>query len=499
MSFWSNISAVLGYDTSAPFYTDPATGQITQAKANADGEYILPTQANGEPVERIPDSDPRVKSSLISTYGYDPTSSSEDFRYGQGGETTQMLNRETGQYETAVINPQTGNRMPISVAQAQGIPYQGLGGYQSGGGVLSEILGGVGEIGKVLGPLAAVAGGANFLGGLGAAGAGAGEAASGFSALGAEDALMGQGFNSLSPGMSAGTAGATSAAGGFGGGGSDGLASLATGNFDPMGAALTQPAAGGMGGATSGLIQQLANYTGLSTSAIERLGGAAISSLAGLAGAGMTSSAAREAANRLAGANQTAMQLQSKMYEDQVARQQPFYQAGVNALPDYTKGVMPGGNLVRPFAESDFKVDPGYGFRMSEGMKALDRSAASRGGLLSGATIKGAERYNQDLASQEYNNAYNRYVGNQATQRNALAGLTGFAPTAAQQIGAAGTNYANTAGNLGINTATNYANADLTSAAARQSAYGGAGGAFANALNPNPYNAFLNKQLGVIG
>jgi hypothetical protein len=171
----------------------------------------------------------------------------------------------------------------------------------------------------------------------------------------------------------------------------------------------------------------------------------------------------------------------------------------VNALPDYTKGVMPGGNLVKPFSMADYQADPGYGFRMSEGMKALDRSAASRGGLLSGATMKGAERYGQDLASQEYNNAYNRYVGNQATQRNALAGLTGFAPTAAQQIGAAGTNYANTAGNLGINTATNYANADLTSAAARQSAYGGAGGAFANALNPNPYNAFLNKQLGVIG
>jgi hypothetical protein len=263
-----------------------------------------------------------------------------------------------------------------------------------------------------------------------------------------------------------------------------------------MGAALTQPAAGGMGGATSGLIQQLANYTGLSTSAIERLGGAAISSLAGLAGAGMTSSAAREAANRLAGANQTAMQLQSKMYEDQVARQQPFYQAGINALPAYTKGVMPGGDLVKPFSMADYQADPGYGFRMSEGMKALDRSAASRGGLLSGATMKGAQRYGQDLASQEYQNAYNRYTGNQATQRNALAGLTGFAPTAAQQIGAAGTNYANTAGNLGINTATNYGNAELTGAAARQSAYGGAGGAFANALSPNPLSAYLNKQYG---
>ena len=249
--------------------------------------------------------------------------------------------------------------------------------------------------------------------------------------------------------------------------------------------------------ASAGLIQQLSTLTGLSTSAIERLGGAAISSLASGFGASQLGQASMDAANRLAASNQTATQLQSRMYEDQVARQQPFYQAGLNALPAYTQGVMPGGNLVRPFAESDFKTDPGYGFRMSEGMKGLERSAAARGGLLSGATLKGVERFGQDIASNEYNNAYNRYVGNQATQRNALAGLTGFAPTAAQQIGAAGTNYATNVNNLATNTATNYANADLTGAAARQSAYMGAGGAFANALTPNPLNAYLNKQLGL--
>ena len=249
--------------------------------------------------------------------------------------------------------------------------------------------------------------------------------------------------------------------------------------------------------ASAGLIQQLSTLTGLSTSAIERLGGAAISSLASGFGANQLGQASMDAANRLAASNQTATQLQSRMYEDQVARQQPFYQAGLNALPEYTKGVMPGGNLVRPFAESDFKTDPGYGFRMSEGMKGLERSAAARGGLLSGATLKGVERFGQDIASNEYNNAYNRYVGNQATQRNALAGLTGFAPTAAQQIGAAGTNYATNVNNLATNTATNYANADLTGAAARQSAYTGAGGAFANALSPNPLNAYINKQLGL--
>ena len=258
--------------------------------------------------------------------------------------------------------------------------------------------------------------------------------------------------------------------------------------------------------ASKSLIQQLATYTGLSTSAIERLGGAAISSLASMYGAGKLGQASMDAANRLATANQSSTQLQSQMYNDQVARQQPFYQAGLNALKPYTTGIMgtpeqqaagQPGSLVRPFAATDFQADPGYAFRVSEGLKALDRTAASRGGLLSGATLKGAENYNQNMASNEYNNAYNRYVGNQATQRNALAGLTGFAPTAAQQIGNAGSNYATNVNNLSTNTATNYANADLTGAAARQSAYMGAGGAFANALTPNPLNAYLNKQLGL--
>lgn len=300
----------------------------------------------------------------------------------------------------------------------------------------------------------------------------------------------------IDAGAITGTALDAGAAGATVGGGLDAAATAAANTAGNYTAGIAGAMTGG-DAATTSLVQKLASLTGLSTSAIERLGGAAISSLASGFGASQIGQASMDAANRLAAANQSATQLQSRMYADQVARQEPFYQAGLNALPEYTKGVMPGGNLVRPFAATDFQTDPGYGFRVSEGMKALDRTAAARGGLLSGATLKGAERFNQDIASNEYNNAYNRYVGNQATQRNALAGLTGFAPTAAQQIGNAGSNYATNVNNLSTNTATNYANADLTGAAARQSAYTGAGGAFANALSPNPLNAYLNKQLGL--
>jgi len=73
-------------------------------------------------------------------------------------------------------------------------------------------------------------------------------------------------------------------------------------------------------------------------------------------------------------------------------------------------------SAMRNFGAGDFQADPGYAFRLSEGMKALDRTAASRGGLLSGATLKGAQRFGSDLASQEYGNAYNRFQANRATQ-----------------------------------------------------------------------------------
>ena len=293
------------------------------------------------------------------------------------------------------------------------------------------------------------------------------------------------------PGTGAAASSFGGTAGGFGGGGSDGLASLATGNFDPMGAALTQPAAGGMGGATSGLIQQLANFTGLSTSSIQSLGGAAISSLASLVSAGMTSDAAKKAAQGIAESNAGSNQLMAQINAQNQARQEPFYQAGLKALPAYSQGVMPGGNLVRPFSNADFQADPGYGFRLSEGMKTLESSAASRGNLLSGATLKGAQRYGQGLASQEYQNAYNRYTGDQATQRNALASLTGFAPTASSAMQAGNMAYGSNAANLASNTANAMAGAGATRSSSYGNALAGIGQNVYNAMNPNPMNSIM--------
>jgi len=144
-------------------------------------------------------------------------------------------------------------------------------------------------------------------------------------------------------------------------------------------------------------------------------------------GAGyLGSRSASKAADVQAQATQAAQDAQERMFERQVELQEPFRQAGIGALnkliplSDYTK-----------FGMDQFTQDPGYGFRLSEGMKALDRTAAARGGLLSGATLKGAQRYGQDLASQEYQNAFNRYQIERNAQLNPLQSLAGVGQTAA--------------------------------------------------------------------
>lgn len=220
------------------------------------------------------------------------------------------------------------------------------------------------------------------------------------------------------------------------------------------------------------------------------IGGAIGSALGGaIEGDSGTSSGAANAAN--AGA-QSSIDLQRKMYEDSVARQQPFYQAGVNALPDYLKGIGPNGDLVRGFTQADYQADPGYQFRLSEGQRALSHRAGAGGGLVSGTSLKAMQNYAQNSASNEYTNAYNRYRDTQGLQRNALAGVVGFAPSASSSMGAAGSNYATSAGPQMYQQGVNTGNAMIAGNQANQSAYGNLGNALGKYLNNSGGGQYYN-------
>jgi hypothetical protein len=72
-----------------------------------------------------------------------------------------------------------------------------------------------------------------------------------------------------------------------------------------------------------------------------------------------------------------------------------------------------------------FQTSPDYQFRMKEGVNALDRSAASKGMLLSGAQTKATQQYGGDLASGEYNNYFNKLLNMSNTGQNANATASG--------------------------------------------------------------------------
>jgi hypothetical protein len=151
--------------------------------------------------------------------------------------------------------------------------------------------------------------------------------------------------------------------------------------------------------------------------------------------------AANQAGRTQAGAANRAADLQQSQFERQIELQAPYRQAGERAL-----NKLEGASDYTPFGMQQFQQDPGYGFRLSEGQKALDRSAAARGGLISGGALKAAQRYGQEMGSQEYNNAFNRYQTERNAQLNPLQSLAGVGQTATNQLGQAGQNYATNAG-----------------------------------------------------
>ena len=132
--------------------------------------------------------------------------------------------------------------------------------------------------------------------------------------------------------------------------------------------------------------------------------GSVISAGASIVGGLMGSDATTSAADTQAAASDRAAQLQYQAFQEQQAAQKPFLEAGYageNRLLDLlglsgNTGAAGYGSAGKNFSMQDFQADPGYAFRMSEGLKALDRTAAARGGLLSGGALKGAERYGQD-------------------------------------------------------------------------------------------------------
>lgn len=221
-------------------------------------------------------------------------------------------------------------------------------------------------------------------------------------------------------------------------------------------------------------------------------GATVVGGLIGAAGNRSAASAQADAATR-------AGEIQKQQFAEQMRLQEPYRQAGLtgqNRLMDLlglgaNKDAADYGKYSRDFSMADYQADPGYAFRLSEGMKQLGHTAAGRGGLISGQTMKGLQDYAQNSASQEYGNAFNRYQTNRANQLQPLGNLMSSGQAAASnQAGAAG-QYGVNAGNTTMAAGNAYAAGQLGQANTLASGLGTAASAYQNQMN---FNDFLNRR-----
>ena len=217
------------------------------------------------------------------------------------------------------------------------------------------------------------------------------------------------------------------------------------------------------------------------------IGGAIIGGVASNMAASKQSSAATQAAETTAGAQVYSADLQKEMYEQTRTDQEPWRIAGEKALqtiqerPDFQ------------FTADTFEQfkDPSYDFRMQEGVNALDRSAASRGRLLSGAQDRAVTRYGSDLASQEYGNAFNRAMATDQYNLGKQQSLAGVGQQATNLVSQAGQSTASGIANTTMSGAAAQGNALIAGGEATANMYGG----IAQSANQGVGNYLLYSML----
>lgn len=162
--------------------------------------------------------------------------------------------------------------------------------------------------------------------------------------------------------------------------------------------------------------------------------------------------ASNSAADKQVGAEDRARNDANSQYEQTRSDNLPALNARNTALAQLSAGTAAGGEYSKTFSGmGDLSSDPGYQFRMDQGMRGVDHAAAASGGVLSGAALKGEQQYAQGFASNEYQNAFNRFQANQTNSFNRLASVAGLGQTGANTIADAGSqNLVNiTAANIG--------------------------------------------------
>lgn len=211
-------------------------------------------------------------------------------------------------------------------------------------------------------------------------------------------------------------------------------------------------------------------------------GGALLSGVGSVVGGITQANAAEAAANQQAEAARNALQLQRDMFNYQKELLDPYRKRGEAALTRLS-GALGLEGPAQP--QQMLEMDPGYGFRLGEGMKALERMQSARGSMLSGGAMKAGTEYAQKFASGEYNNAYNR-----------LADIAGIGRSTAAQQGTAAQQFGQTAGQSGMDAANALAAGRYGRTSAYTTGMQGAANAYQNYLSQQQQNQLFRDIFG---
>ena len=221
-----------------------------------------------------------------------------------------------------------------------------------------------------------------------------------------------------------------------------------------------------------------------------------------LIGSMASSDAADTAAQASGAASDASIAEQRRQYDLNRADYAPYITSGQSAVNQLAAGLAPGGRFASatPFDfRYDQNTDPSYGFRFDQGMRGVNASMAAKGMGLSGAGITGATEFGQGMGSQEYNNAFNRYVtgfnantGERNQLYNRYAGVAGTGQQAVGSVTAQGATTAANIGNAYMTSAANTGNAALAAAGQRTSAFGGAANALGRIYGPQLAGGYGN-------
>jgi hypothetical protein len=123
----------------------------------------------------------------------------------------------------------------------------------------------------------------------------------------------------------------------------------------------------------------------------------------------------------------------------------PYASTAAPAYTPYTSAAAP---TLTPFQSEqfNFEADPGYAFRKQQGEEAMQKRQLASGNFFSGGALKEAADYGSGLASQEYGNAFQRYLSGDANAYRNNRGNNADAMTTWQANDSTG--YRNNQGNF---------------------------------------------------